>query len=481
MIEDLRKQITKHFTDNQSTFQQEESTLNMAIQENVKVIKEKETTIANEKAKKAVAETGVGETSQELTTAVATLRDTQNYLLDMTKMANNKKSQYDQISQARLDELSALTQALVIVKGTVSEKTTGQTIRTKRDVTPDSFVQTAESSFVQVKQVKAIVKKSFMQSKSPRDRVMQLLSTASSKLHSTILASVASKTGKDPLAKVKTLIRELILRLQKEAEEEGNDKEYCDNNLNIARTARDAAEEKLTSNHLTALEREDKIAELTITIATLKKEIADLEAAQQDADDERAETKANNNNAIADAEVGKTAIEQATQVLKAYYNSQKGDDKELEKVETVTDAPDSGIKTNDDYVGNQAASKGILGLFEVILSDFERTISETKDLETAQESAYVEFSTVTQSSIKEKTNAKDDSKDRKTAREAELATANTNFDEAVEELDQSNTELEELRKACIDTEMSYEERVAKREAEIDALQEAHKILDEYSQ
>ena len=45
-------------------------------------------------------------------------------------------------------------------------------------------------------------------------------------------------------------------------------------------------------------------------------------------------------------------------------------------------------------------------------------------------------------------------------------------------LDKSLETLEKLRPACVDTGMSYEERVARREAEIEALKNALCVLDE---
>ena len=44
-------------------------------------------------------------------------------------------------------------------------------------------------------------------------------------------------------------------------------------------------------------------------------------------------------------------------------------------------------------------------------------------------------------------------------------------------LDKSLIELEELKPACVDTGMSYAERVAKREEEMDALKKALCMLD----
>merc|ERR1719178_535072 len=89
----------------------------------------------------------------------------------------------------------------------------------------------------------------------------------------------------------------------------------------------------------------------------------------------------------------------------------------------------------------------------------------------------MEFETETKTSLGTKTVTK-------TAKEGELTEVNASIDEdntsLVDEqslLDKSVQEIIELQPACVDTGMSYEERVAKREQEIEALKEALCTLD----
>merc|ERR1711959_48539 len=125
-----------------------------------------------------------------------------------------------------------------------------------------------------------------------------------------------------------------------------------------------------------------------------------------------------------------------------------------------------------EYQGNQAASKGIIGMLEVIKSDFERTIKTTEDTEEAAEAKHETFLKNTDADIDSK-NEEKDTKDEK----ADLV---NNKDELVDAKDQKQNALEELEKlkpACIDTGLSWEERTKKREEEIEALKEALRILD----
>ena len=58
--------------------------------------------------------------SKELTETSATVTDDQNYLNDLTEKCNTKSKVWDQRSQIRLNELTAFTTALTLVKKMVS-------------------------------------------------------------------------------------------------------------------------------------------------------------------------------------------------------------------------------------------------------------------------------------------------------------------------------------------------------------------------
>merc|ERR1719191_857766 len=68
-------------------------------------------------------------TQVDLTTTLAQLHDDQAYLKDLTAKCEDKSKEWDQRSSMRQDELSAITEALGIIKGTVAAKTTEKTVR----------------------------------------------------------------------------------------------------------------------------------------------------------------------------------------------------------------------------------------------------------------------------------------------------------------------------------------------------------------
>merc|ERR1719281_2036451 len=71
----------------------------------------------------------IGTASQELTTVSANLLDDMEYLDELNTICSEKAKTWDQRTQLRANELTALTQATGIVKATVAEKTQAATIR----------------------------------------------------------------------------------------------------------------------------------------------------------------------------------------------------------------------------------------------------------------------------------------------------------------------------------------------------------------
>merc|ERR1719191_1335060 len=100
---------------------------------------------------------------------------------------------------------------------------------------------------------------------------------------------------------------------------------------------------------------------------------------------------------------------------------------------------------------------GILGMLEVILSDFERLEQETNEAEHAAKEEYDAFmadsqedKAVKNANIKHKTN-------KKTMAESDLATAKKDLKSTQEELSAALEYYEKLKPSCVDAGESYEE------------------------
>jgi chromosome segregation ATPase len=306
-----------------------------------------------------------------------------------------------------------------------------------------------------------------------------LLRTSGDKLKSTLLATVATSAGRDPFEKVKVLIQELIERLLKEAANEANQKGWCDKATADAEQKRDyaATEVEQLNGEMAELEAlRDTLAE---EISTLETEIADLEARRDEAEKIRADEKAENAVTVEEAEAGLEAVSQAIDILDKFYKTVAKEQVSLAQG-PADDAPDAGFDNMEAYKGGQAESGGILGMMDVIKSDFERTISETEKAEAQAEQDHLKFMTETGISLAEKNTAKNQKTAEHEAAVESLSEADEKFKDELEILNTAIQELLDLKPTCVDTGMSYEERVARREDEIAALNKAHCILEAYA-
>merc|ERR1719146_1919 len=339
---------------------------------------------------------------------------------------------------------------------------------------------------------------SFLQKGTPRSRVAKLLQSSNSqaaaldakrvraiavlaqegkKLGSTMLLSLAMKLGPDPFKKVKALIQALIERLLKEMADEAGHKGFCDTELGKAKTTRDFQLEK-TQKLSAELEKLEVTKEkLEEQIETLTAELKDLASSLEKATDMRGKEKEENSMSLKDAKEGLEAIKQAIGILKDFY---KGAAKakvllQASPIDEEGEAPGAGF--DGAYKGNQDQAGGIIGMLEVIKSDFERAIKQTTAAEKESHRGFVLFDRGSKTSTSSKETGKAQA-------ESDLKSTITGIAEAMEDLkdaqkllDDSLKAIEELKPACIDTGMSYAERVAAREKEIEALKKALCILD----
>jgi hypothetical protein len=117
------------------------------------------------------------------------------------------------------------------------------------------------------------------------------------------------------------------------------------------------------------------------TIDTLVKEQADLAKAMAEATEQRTAEKAKNLDTIADAQAGISAVKQALEILNEFYSSQAA----------LLQQGSGQVPEMAAYNGLQGKNKGVVGMLEVIQTDFTRLESETTAAEAAAAKEYDEF------------------------------------------------------------------------------------------
>merc|ERR1711998_422241 len=127
------------------------------------------------------------------------------------------------------------------------------------------------------------------------------------KLNSRVLSTIAARVSADPFKKVKKMIKDLIVRLMEEANEEAEHKGWCDTELSTNEQTRKEKTEAVETLHAEIDELEASIAKLTEEITDLTKAVAELDAAVAKATSVREEEKAENTVTIKDAQDAQTA------------------------------------------------------------------------------------------------------------------------------------------------------------------------------
>merc|ERR1719235_961832 len=182
----------------------------------------------------------------------------------------------------------------------------------------------------------------------------------------------------------------------------------------------------------------------------------------------RTEEKAKNTETISDAQEAQTAVAQALTVLKEFYAKAAEATSLVQREPEIFDKP---------YKGMQAENGGVVGMLEVIQSDFARLESDTKAAEETAQKEYDEF--MTDSKVDKEKKSTDI--EHKTAKKQDDTQTLTIKKEDLEgnqkELDAALAYFDKLKPSCVDSGVSYEDRVARRKEEIQSLQEALKILN----
>merc|ERR1712039_602259 len=189
-------------------------------------------------------------------------------------------------------------------------------------------------------------------------------------------------------------------------------------------------------------------------VARLQKELANLASAQAEMDKLRKEENTDYTKNRADLEQGIEGVKIALKVLRDYYAN---DDKAHEEA--------------------QGAGQGIIGLIEVIESDFTKTLAEMISTEETAAAAYDKQSKENQ--VTKTAKDQDVRYKQKESSDLDKSVEEATADRAgvQTELDAVNEYLDSLHKQCDEKVEPYAERKRRREAEIAGLKEALTILE----
>jgi len=442
---------------------------------------------------KATKDEVKGAKGQDLSTAESNLdeatkaRDADQTVLDETKMTcRTRGDEYDLRTKTRAGEIEAMGQAIEVL-----EKITGVRTPESKGITPSNLLQLSAVR----KAVKA-VKKSF----DPKAAIVNLLRKAGSKKQTAALAKLADKIaalkqtpGSGVFDQIKNMIEKMIFHLMSEQTDEDNHKNWCDKELET--TTMMQADKNATKERLQASidELSAEIESLDAAIKENTAAIAEIDAMIEEETGIRAESKAENEATIRDAENAQTAISQAIAVLEDFYKSTGEVPKEswefiqkkarrtvahpelLQQEPGETD-PEPELWESKPYTGTEGGS-AVIGMLTNIATDFASMEAEARSDETTQQDQFDEDITHAKMDKAEKEKDSEMKTSRMERMKEKLVGKNADFKHNQKELDATNQYWKDLQHACVDGDSTYEDRKAARTQDIQALRDAQGILE----
>jgi len=452
-IVDMLTKLGTKFEDERTELEKEETNARHAFEmlsQDLKAQIDQATQARTEKAEaKAKALQAAADAKGDLQDTTTTRDDDSKYLSDLTATCEQKSAAFAERQQLRADEIAAVEKAIEILSsGAVSGA--------------------SEKHLPQLVQTSSALAQLRTEAQNPNQlRVAAYLREQGSRINSRVLSALAMRVSEDPFKKVKKMIKDLIVKLMEEANEEAEHKGWCDTELSTNEQTRKEKTEAVETLHAEIDELEASIAQLTEQITELTKAVAELDAAVAKATSIREEEKAKNTVTIKDSQDAQTAVAQALSVLKDFYA----------KAAEATSFVQEPEVFDEPYKGMGSENGGVVGMIEVIQSDFARLESETSAAEAEAQKQYDEFMTDSSVDKAQKTKDIEHKSSKKQNQEQSLQEKKTDLDGTQKELDAALAYYEKLKPSCVDAGVSYEDRVARRKEEIESLQEALRILN----
>jgi len=397
----------------------------------------------------------------EKAVAEATLADDEKVLSDTIAECSARSEEYEKNQVVRAEEIKTIKEAVGILSSEEVSGVAGKHL---------PALAQAAAALVQLRGNDETPEEA-----QRREKLVQFLQGQAKRFGSQYLTLVATHASADPFAKVKKMIKDLIVKLMEQANTEAEHKAYCDTELATNQQTRDIKTAEVDELSASIEKNVAASAQLAEEIAQLTDAVAELRGGQAAATKLRTAEKATNAKTLEEAKAAQVAVERAMQMLKDFYGNAadatllQGSGGLRQEMTNVAQAP---------YKGTQSSSGGVLGLLEVILSDFARLETETSSAEDQAASAYQKYTDESNQDIAVKETESSHKEGNKQQIDAKIATLKKELQLTQNELDAALAYYDKLKPDCVDHSLSYADRVKMREEEIQSLQEALKILNQ---
>jgi len=401
------------------------------------------------------------------------------YLAKLTAECSQKKESFNEKQDLRTEEIEAIGKAMEILKS--------PDVLGNAETHLPSLVQ--KNSFAQLRAVQ--------DQPNLREAAVKFLRNAGQRLHSQQLAMIAQKMSvtSDPFVKVKKMIDAMITKLLEETNAESEQKGFCDKELGTNKKTRTKLQMNIDGLTAKIDENDAIISSTTQRVAELGKELADLRGHMKESTELRGEEKAKNAATVKDAQAALTAIESATAVLKDFYEKASSATAFLQAERptmgsaewnalanpnfkgTVDKGHKEGMQTfGKTYSGQQDEAGGVFAMLEVIASDFSTLEADTNSAEASAVATYNDDMAESKKLVAVKEKESEMLTNDKATANSEKASDTKDLKATQDQLLAAGRYYDKLKPTCVDSGISYGDRVKAREEEIQSLKEALTIL-----
>merc|ERR1719327_2233648 len=408
-------------------------------------LKNTEDKLATAKTSAAAAAEAEGKAKGELTATTSAKAADEEYASTLKSECEIKATEWATRQKDATEEMAVIAKAKDILVGGVK-----------------AFVQ-----------VKSVSKKSDFDSDDEddktadrREKVVSLLKELATQQKSYALNQMAAMARSDPFVKIRSLIEDMIAKLLKEAQEEATQKAFCDEEIGKSKKSQEEKQAKVDEYKMRIDKASTTIATLTEDVKTLESEIAEIDKAQAEATKVRTTENTDYVKASTDFRDSAEAVAKAIEVLKSFYEGS------FIQVATKTGAkqPEFGSAKGD-------TASTIISVLEMSEEDFTKLLAESEAAEDEAANAYKKLTDENKvSKASKQAEAKGKQSEIKSL-SVELEHSKEDHASTSAELDAVLAYLDKLKPQCEEKAMSYAEKKAAREAEIEGLKEALSILE----
>jgi len=388
------------------------------------------------KLKSNLAQTQVSKSADEkdLQEATTNVEADNKELGDLTMECRKKKDNYRRQEKDMAEELDAIDAA----KAALVEKTGGE----EQGV---SFLQVVSSNGASDQTVVKLLQDAALRTKSSS------LALLSRRIRSVLRSDLTS--GADAFDKIKTMLSDMIENMQKELRKAADKKAYCDKELSKAKGKQEGKQDELEDLQTKIDAAASKSATLKAEASDLQKALATLAETEVNMTQLRAKEKAQFEKTVPEVKESIEGVKMALRVLREFYGGT--------------------AKASE----NKGTATGIIGMLEVVESDFAKNLAQMR---VAESTAEGDFKKDLQDMKLEKARKEKDMKYKIQASqrlEADLQELQSDTENTKTELSAIEEFNNGLTAECTVPPESFKEKQAKRQDEIQGLKTALEALD----